>query len=100
MKCPKRGYHSETRSEEQNRLLWAGAYGPIAQVLSEESGKVITKEMVHEVSKDRFCPRIIVEFQGKSKSYPKSTTRLNKQEFSDYLEQVYAWGAELGAVFA
>lgn len=99
MKCPKCGYREETRTEQQNRLLWAGAYTPIAQHLSEESGKIITRDMVHCVAKDRFCPRIVVEFQGKSKSYPQSTTRLNKQEFSDYLQQVYAWGASMGVIF-
>ena len=99
MKCPKCGYRATTRTEEQNRLLWVSAYLPIAQFLTEQSGKVITKDMVHCVAKDRFSPRVIVEFDGKSKSYPQSTTRFNKQEFSDYLEQVYAWGAELGVMF-
>ena len=34
MKCPKCNFHIETRSEQQNRLLWAGAYTPIAAHLS------------------------------------------------------------------
>ena len=99
MKCPKCGYREQTRTEQQNNLLWVGAYMPIAQFLSEQSGKVITKDMVHCVAKDRFMPRIVVEYGDRSKSYPQSTTRLNKQEFSDYLEQVRAWGAEMGVVF-
>ena len=84
----------------QNRLLWASAYTPIAVFLSEQSGKVITREMVHAVAKDRFAPRITVEFDGKSKSYPQSTTRFTKAEFSDYLEAVYAWGADMGVFFS
>jgi len=99
MKCPCCGFRSETRTGEQNRLLWAGAYSPIAQHLSEQSQKVITREMVHEVAKDRFMPRITVEWGGKVKTYPKSTTRLTKAEFSDYLERVYQWGAEMGVYF-
>jgi hypothetical protein len=99
VKCPKCGYHSQTRTEEQNNLLWRSAYTPIAQHLTEESGKIITKEMVHEVAKDRFAPRVVVEAFGRSKSYPRSTTKFNKQEFSDYLEQVYAWGSEMGVLF-
>lgn len=102
---PESGWYVEAipaeqkRSADQNNLLWVSAYRPIAQFLSEQSGKVITAEMVHEVAKDRFSPRIVVELYGKSKSYPKSTTRMGKAEFSDYLEQVYAWGAEMGVAF-
>lgn len=55
--------------------------------------------MTADVAKDRFMPRITVEFEGKSKSYPQSTTRLGKKAFSDYLEQVYAWGADMGVYF-
>ena len=45
-------------------------------------------------------PRVVVEYGGKSKSYPKSTTQLTKKEFTDYLEQVWSWGAgELGVFF-
>lgn len=99
MICPHCNGRIETRSEKQNRLLWAGAYTPIASHLSEVSNKVITREMVHEVAKDRFSDRMIVAWNGKEKSYPKSTTRMGKQEFGDYLEQVYQWGAEMGVIF-
>ena len=87
------------RTHEQNRLLWVSAYRPIAQFLSEQSGKVITAEMVHAVAKDRFLDPVVVEFGGRSKSYPGSTTKQGKKKFSDYLEQVYAWGAEMGVEF-
>lgn len=89
----------ETRRNRQNRLLWAGAYRPIAEFLTEKSGKVITSEQVHLVAKDRFMPREVVEFNGKSKSYPRSTTKLTVREFNEYLEQVFAWGAEMGVWF-
>ena len=55
--------------------------------------------MVHAVAKDRFLDPVVVEMNGKSKSYPGSTTKLGKKAFSDYLEQVYAWGASLGVYF-
>ena len=87
------------RTADQNSLLWVSAYRPIASFLSEKSGKVITSEMVHCVCKDRFLPPTLVEFNGKSKSYPGSTTKLGKKAFSDYLEQVYSWGAEMGVYF-
>jgi hypothetical protein len=87
------------RTSEQNSLMWVSAYRPIAIHLSEQSGKVITLEMVHMVAKDRFLDPIIVELNGKTKRYPGSTTKLGKKKFSDYLEQVYAWGAEMGVYF-
>ena len=87
------------RNSEQNRLLWVSAYRPIAAFLSENSGKVITSEHVHAVAKDRFLDPIVVALGDKSKSYPGSTTKLGKRAFSDYLEQVYAWGASMGVAF-
>lgn len=99
MKCPKCGYREETRTEQQNRMLWAGAYLPIALHLSEESGKVITKDMVHAVAKDRFLDPIVVEFNGKVKRYPGSTTRLGVKAFNEYLEKVFAWGVDMGVYF-
>ena len=87
------------RSSDQNALLWVSAYRPIAAFLSEQSGKVILSEHVHCVCKDRFLPPILVEMNGKSKSYPGSTTKLGKKAFSDYLEQVYSWGAGMGVWF-
>ena len=98
MKCPKCNFHIETRSGQQNKLLWAGAYTPIAEYLTEASGKCVTREMVHEVAKDRFAERIVVEYNGKSKSYPKSSSSMGKKEFSDYLEQIYCWAAEMGII--
>lgn len=102
MKIPENGMaveweeYEHKRTSDQNRLLWVSAYRPIAEYLSEQSGKIITSEHVHAVAKDRFLDPVVVEFNGKSKSYAGSTTKLKKAEFSDYLEQVYAWAAELG----
>ena len=95
--CPKCGFHSESRTEQQNRLLWAGAYTPIAQFMSEQSGKVITRDMVHEVCKSNFSPRVENRINGET--YPKSTTRLSKREFSEYMDRVYQFGAEMGVWF-
>ena len=88
------------RTIDQNNLMWVHAYPPIAVKLSEFNNQIITKEMVHEVCKDKFLPPILVPRKdGTVKRYPGSTTRLGKKAFGDYLEQVYAWGAELGAWF-
>ena len=87
------------RTSEQNALLWVSAYRPIAAFLSDQSGKLITSEHVHAVCKDRFLDPVVVEFNGKSKSYPGSTTKLGKKAFGDYLEQVYSFGAGMGVYF-
>ena len=81
-------------------MLWAGAYSPIAQFLSEQSGKFISREMVHAVAKDRFLEPLIVEFEGKVKRYPGTTTGLSKTAFNEYLEKVFAWGADMGVFFS
>lgn len=105
VKLPDEGYYVEwepkadRRSSDQNKLLWVGAYRPIAEHLSEQSGKIITSEHVHAVAKDRFLDPVVVELNGKSKSYPGSTTKLKKAEFGDYLEKVWSWGAEMGVWF-
>lgn len=91
---------AKKRTNDQNALLWVGAYRPIAEFLSEQSGKIITSEMVHAVAKDRFLDPLVIEFDGKSKSYAGSTTKLNKKDFGDYLEKVWAWGAGMGVWFA
>ena len=96
-KCPKCGFRGENRTEHQNRLLWAGAYSPIAQFLSEQNGLVITRDMVHDTCKSNFAPRAENRLTGET--YPKSTTRFSKKEFSDYLERVFAWGASMGVFF-
>lgn len=93
------GEAKEPRSYDQLKLLWGGAYQPIAVHMSDVSGKAITTEMVHCVAKDRFLKPIIVEFNGKSKGYPGSTTNLSKREMSEFIEKVFAWGSEMGVVF-
>ena len=90
----------DKRTAQQNKLLWCSAYRPIAEYLSNESGKIITTDMVHCVCKDKFLDKILVPRKdGTHKSYSSSTTKLGKKAFSDYLEQVYAWGAEMGVWF-
>ena len=88
------------RTSEQNALLWAHAYPPIAQKLSEVNNQIITKEMAHYVCKDKFLPPVMVPRKdGTFKRYVGSTARLGKKAFGDYLEQVYAFGVELGVYY-
>lgn len=85
------GYYLEikkpTRTGEQNRLYWAEL-----QTLSDKCGH--TPELWHEFFKRHFLKSEAVEMAGEVVIMSPSTTKLSKQEFSDYIEQVFAWLAE------
>ena len=87
------------RTLEMNKLMWVGAYQPIALFLSEKTGNHYTKDMIHAVCKERFLEPILVPTKEGIKKYPGSTRGLSKQEFSDYLEKIWSWGAEMGVYF-
>lgn len=89
------------RTLEQNRFMWRRAYQPIAEQMSEATGRLVKKEDLHHFFKDLFGTREIVRhpLTGEQISVPKSTTKYKKAEMSAYLEQVFAWGAERGVWF-
>jgi hypothetical protein len=87
------------RTLAQNRLLWRRVYQPVAEQISESTGTLVTKDMIHKFFQDRFSPREIVKVMGQTICSPKSTTRYTKAEMSDYMEKCYAWGAEHGVWF-
>jgi hypothetical protein len=87
------------RTLAQNRLLWRRVYQPCAEQISEATGALVTKEMMHKFLKDRFSPREIVKVMGQTICSPKSTTKFTKAEMSDYMEKCFAWGAEHGVWF-
>lgn len=87
-----------TRSLAQNRLYWKVYVGLIA----EHTG--YTPEEVHELLKAKFLPKkfTLADTQGEITDQfviGRSTTRLNKIEFGQYLEEIAKWAAEsLGIV--
>ena len=66
----------------------------IAEFMSEQTGKVITAEHIHEVCRQKFAPLQTNPLNGKT--YPLSTTKMSVGMLSEYLEQVWAWGAGMG----
>ena len=94
--------YEHTRTLEQNKFMWRAAYQPIAEQIGEATGTMLTKDDIHDFMRDKFAPRVIRKIPGsnETKSYPKSTTKFKRQEMSDYLEQVFAWGASNGVWFA
>lgn len=101
---------TKKRSGEQNRLQWAGMLGDFEKQATL-AGHRFSAAVWHEYCKEKFLPDTFIV--GKTlKGYQKwvempdgrlktigSTTQLTTSGFSDYLEQCYAFGCELGVKF-
>jgi hypothetical protein len=85
------GYYCEikqpNRTNDQNALYWKEL-----QILSEKCGH--TPELWHEYFLRLYVKPQTVEMAGEVVMMRPTTTKLTKQEFSDYLEQCFAWIAE------
>ena len=75
------------RTIDQNRKYWAELGW-----LAEKHGH--TAEVWHQYFKQRFCKEEAKEVMGEVVWIPPSTSKMTRQEFTDYLEQVFAWIAE------
>jgi hypothetical protein len=98
------------RKPDQNALMWAGPLRDIAEQVRTE-GRQYSAEVWHEYFKKAFLPEQPDPELTKD-GYEKwafdpdgdrvligSTTQLTVRGFSQYLEQVHAFGAEFGVVF-
>ena len=102
--------YSKRRTSEQNRLQWAGMLGDIAKQ-AQIAGRFFSEQVWHEHCKERFLPDVHVD--GITlKNYVKwiempsgnlkmvgSTTQLTTKGMTDYLDQCYALGCEMGVRF-
>lgn len=73
------------RSERQNRYYW-GAYLPI---IAEETGERNIQKL-HELFSGMFLTEGVYNVLGRSVRLKKSTTELNKSEFSQYIMDIEA----------
>lgn len=73
------------RSEQQNAYYW-GVYLPI---ISKETGEQ-NIDRLHELFKGMFLTTGVVKVLGKPVRMKKSTTELNKVEFSEYIMAIAA----------
>ena len=87
--------HEEKRTLEQNAFMWRVAYTPIAEQIGEATGRMLTKDDIHEFMTKQFAARVerTCPVTGEVSLVPKSTTKFTRKEMSDYLDQVFAWGA-------
>lgn len=82
------------RSSPQNRYYW-GLVVPMVKRGLYEHGTEVTEQEVHEYFKAKFnVTAILNESTGEVDNVPLSTTRLNKEQFSDYIENIQRWAAE------
>jgi hypothetical protein len=99
------------RKLDQNALLWVGPLKDIAEQAWVD-GRQFSAEVWHGYFKAEFLPEQYDEELCKDESYRKwdydpagnrvlvgSTTQLTVKGFAQYLEQTYAFGANLGVEF-
>ena len=90
----------ETRSLRQNAYLWTVVYPEIVQFMENTHQKQYSSEAVHEVLKIKFIPHRVEHMNRRDVKIYRTTTKLTKAEFSDYLEKVFAWAAEFDCVIS
>lgn len=82
------------RSNQQNRYYF-GLVVPMIQKSINDLGHDFTKEEIHEWLKDKFNLKEVVNFNTGEYDYiPQSTTRLNKSDFSEYVDKIQRFAAE------
>lgn len=91
MKCPyckKVFFAGNPRSNQQNRFYWSVVVGLIANHTGH------APQEIHEIIKNKFMSRKIIEIAGIKQEIPISTTELTTTQFQDYIEQVTAWAGQ------
>jgi len=89
------------RSDEQNRHLW-----PLLTCFSKQieyGGKLRSKEewKVILISAYKFDPQgIVIGINGEVVNLNYSTSELNKAQFSEFIELIYAEGTERGVTWS
>lgn len=84
--------HKPRRSESQNRYLWGVCYPAFLAVLPGWDA-----EDIHEYLLGEWAGWEVLEGMGRKRMKPiRRSSRLNKQEFSDYIAFIQRKGAEHG----
>lgn len=85
--------HHEKRTSPQNSYY----FGVVIATIAKHTG--YSPDEVHELAATLFLPDGEVEIGGKTIMRRKSTAKLSKVEFGDYIDRVIAWAAsEAGVV--
>lgn len=89
----------EKRTSEQNRLLWS-ALSDVSRQVVWHGEKLSPEEWKHVFSASLKRQRAVPGIDGGFVVLGQSTSRLSKQEFSELLELVLAFGAQQGVEFS
>ena len=82
------------RSDQQNRYYF-GVVVPLIQNAFNERGIDASKQEIHDTLKGKFnYVEVVNEETGEYTQIAKSTTGLNKEQFSQYLEKIQIWSAQ------
>lgn len=88
----------ETRSSDQNRLLWA-ALTDVSQQVEWHGQKLSPEDWKHIFSSAMKKQRAVPGIDGGFVVLGQSTSKMTKAEFSELIELIMAFGAERGVVF-
>ena len=83
-----------TRSLKQNSYLWGGIY----PLFAETTGHTISE--IHEIFKRKFLSPTFTTYRDREIKLPRSTKKLTKGEFADYILRIEAEAGELGIVIS
>lgn len=78
------------RSDRQNRYYWPCFVHPFGQFLREQ-GEAITDDDAHEMLKLKFLRVVVQDDKAGPLECAKSTSRLDKAEFNEYLDRCSHW---------
>lgn len=86
----------KTRSSQQNRYYW----GVVVKLITDtfrDAGNMVNAEDVHDFLKQHVgkLSQVLVTAEGEVFRGPGSTARLTTTEFSNYIEAVRAWAADV-----
>ena len=81
--------HKKTRTKKQSSLYWS-----LIGIIAKDKG--YDSEDLHLALKIKFLGTTEKQIAGQTYIIPNSTTKLTTTQFGEYVDRVYALGAELG----
>ncbi len=81
------------RTFSQNSYYW----GVVVKTIADHTGD--DKDSTHEYLKQEFAPHKIVEIHGQIIKIYKSTSKMTKKEFVEYVDKIMRWASHTLGVY-